>query len=703
MSSVETIDTPRITVSATYHGVTVSEDYRWLEDATSEETKAWTAAQRARTRGFLDSLPSYEAVRQRAQEIARAESVSWGRNSYGLRYEGPRRAGTAYLVLKREPTRQQPVLVALADLDDPAGVRIVVDPNVVDETGATTIDWFVPSPDGQLVAVSLSRNGTEDGTLHLFDVASGETVDINIPRVNSGTAGGSLAWAGDSSGFWYTRGAAPGERPAEDLAFFQQVWHHVVGEPLNHDGCEETGSLADPRIVEHFLDASRDGRWVMDRAQRGDSGDWQIFVRSQAAGGRWWQVADIADRCASAVLGDDALYLLSRADSPRGQVLRLPLTDGAAAAQAECVVPASDVTIEAIAVTDTQLWLLDIDGGPSSLRLCGLDGGDLRPVDVPPVCAIENLGTLDAHEVVYALESFTSPRIWWRARDGAPPQRTALADEAAFDLSRYEVRREFATSRDGTRVPISVVSGPGVRRDGSAAALLTGYGGFGISLKPRFDLSALLWLEQDGVLAVANLRGGGEYGEEWHDGGRLTAKQNVFDDFAACARHLVDSGITSSGRLAIMGGSNGGLLMGAILTQHPELARVVVAMVPVMDMLRDELHPNGAFVAEELGTVHNREQFAALLAYSPYHNVRDGIAYPATLLTGGEFDPRVDAYHPKKMAARLQAATAGEQPILLRVDSGGHGIGSPLSEIVAKLADTYTFIFDRLGIVYRSP
>jgi prolyl oligopeptidase len=699
MTSAETIDTPRVTVSTTYHGVTVTEDYRWLEDGASAEAKAWSAAQNAQARAFLESRPCYEAVRRRAREIAEAESVGWGRASYGG-FEGPRRAGGAYLVLKREPPKQQPILVALADLDDVAGAWVVVDPNTLDETGATTIDWFVPSPDGRLVAVSLSSHGTEDGTLHLFDIASGERVDVAIPRVNGGTAGGSLAWAGDSSGFWYTRGPAPSERPPEDLAFFQQVWHHVVGEPLDRDRCQGPGPLADPRIVEHRLDASPDGRWVMDQAQKGDGGEWQVFVRPQR-GGDWWLLADIPDKCVDAVFGADALYLLSRARSPHGEVLRLSLADGVTVAQAACVVPPADTTIEGLAATQRRLWLLDIDGGPSSLRVCDLDGANLTEVDVPPVCAIESLGVLGAHEVVYATESFTRPRVWWRAADGASPRPTALADETPFDLSRYQVQREFATSADGTRVPMTLLSAPDIRRDGSAVALLTGYGGFGISLKPRFDLTRLLWLEQGGVFAVANLRGGGEYGEEWHHGGRLTAKQHVFDDFIACARHLIDSGVTSSERLAIIGGSNGGLLMGAILTQHPELARVVVALVPVMDMLRAELHPNGTFVAVELGSVQDREQFEALLAYSPYHNVRDGIAYPATLLTGGELDPRVDAYHPKKMTARLQAATAGEEPILLRLDAGGHGVGSSLDEAIAKLTDTYTFIFDRLGIAYR--
>ena len=328
MASTEKIDTPRIPVSTTYHGVTVTEDYRWLEDAASQATKAWTAAQNAESQAFLESLPCYDAVRRRAEELTKAESVAWGRGSYGTGFEGPQRAGAAYFLLKREPPKQQPFLVALTDLDDASGARVVVDPNSIDETGATTIDWFVPSPDGRLVAVSLSSHGTEDGTLHLFSTASGELVDVRIPRVHGGTAGGSLAWAGDSTGFWYTRGPAEGERPAEELPFFQEVWHHVIGEPLDRDRRDQPGPLADPKIVEHYLGASPDGRWVIDQTQKGDGGEWQVFLRPQHSGD-WWQVAGISDKCVGAAFGGDALYLLSCAGSPRGQVLRLPVTDGA--------------------------------------------------------------------------------------------------------------------------------------------------------------------------------------------------------------------------------------------------------------------------------------------------------------------------------------------------------------------------------------
>jgi prolyl oligopeptidase len=701
MAAVE-IETPRTRVTSTYHGVEVTEDYRWLEDAASPEVRAWTAAQNARSRELLDALPAHEAVRRRVEEIVKADSVSWGRLSFDETYEGPQRAGSAYLVLKREPPRQQPFLVALASLDDVSGARVVVDPNAIDASGATTIDWFAPSPDGRLVAVSLSAHGSEEGTLHIFEVASGAQVDVIVPRVNMGTTGGSLAWAGDSSAFWYTRGPAPGERADEDSEFFQEVWRHAIGEPLERDRPNGPGDVAVPRIVEHELTASADGRWLMDRAQVGDSGRWQVFVRPQRDGD-WWQVADIPDACVSAVFGGDSVYLLARAGAPRGRVLRLPLAAGATVAQAECVVPASDVTIESIAVAGSRLWLLDMEGGPSGLRVCDADGRNPVRVDVPPVSAIESLGALDADEVAYVVQSFTRPRVWWRGGGDGRPRPTALADECAFDLAAFDVRREHATSADGTQVPMTIVSPPGAPRDGSAPALLTAYGGFGVSLKPRFDAVHLLWLERGGVLAVANLRGGGEFGEEWHHAGRLTGKQNVFDDFAACARHLVASGVTSAGRLALMGGSNGGLLMCATLTQHPELARVVVALVPVTDMLRAELHPNGAFVSGELGTVADRAQFEAMRAYSPYHNVQDGIAYPATLLTGGENDPRVDAYHPKKMAARLQAATSGAEPILLRVAEGGHGLSSSLDEDVAELADIYAFVFDRVGVDARRP
>lgn len=692
MAEPERIETRRAPVTTTYHGVEVSEDYRWLEDADSEETRGWTAAQHDRTMAYLRGLPFHEDVRRRAEEILEAGSTSYG---------APKRAADTYFVLAYRPPKQQPFLITLTDLADASTERELVDPNAIDPSGATTIDWYVPSPDGRLVAVSLSSHGSEDGTLHLYDVATGDLVDVQIPRVNSGTAGGSLAWRPDSAGFWYTRHPSANEHPDEDEGFFQEVWHHEIG--ASRDRPELAAVFADNRIVENFLSSSPDGRWTLDRAQKGDGGEWQVFAHPPDGGG-WWMLADIADEIVDAVVGPDAIFLLSLKDAPHGRILELALTPGATVADAVSVVPESETTIEGLAVTDGRLWVLDMDGGQSGLRTFGHDGEPIQSIALPPVCAIDRLTGVGPDEVAYSVETFVSPRSWWVATDsGAAPRRTVLDTTTPLDFSGFEVRRVFATSDDGTQVPVNLIARIGVLDAGPAPAMLTAYGGYGISMKPWFVPGRLLWVEQGAVLAVANIRGGGEYGREWHHAGRLLTKQNCFDDFAACARHLVSTGVTTTDQLVIRGGSNGGLLMGAVLVQHPDIARAVIAEVPVLDMLRVELHPNGAFNVVEFGTVDDPDLFAAMYAYSPYHRVVDGTPYPAVLLTAGEFDPRVDASHAKKMAARLQAATSSDHPVLLRVESGGHGIGQSLDQSIGLLTDVHAFAFAQLGITPTTP
>jgi prolyl oligopeptidase len=387
-------------------------------------------------------------------------------------------------------------------------------------------------------------------------------------------------------------------------------------------------------------------------------------------------------------------------------VLRLPLTSGATIAEAHEVVPASQAVIDEIAVTGGTVWVVDMDGGPQQVRRFDLDGGPLPPVEIPPVSSVSSffgrLSRLGPDQVAWRCESFTQPAAWWVTGDGGAPRLTALRTTTSVDLSGYVVTREFATSQDGTRVPISVIAAPGTPRDGTAPALLVGYGGYNISLGPWYDAERLLWLEQGGVYAVANIRGGGEYGEEWHHAGRLTHKQNCFDDFIACADHLVSTGITSRDLLAILGGSNGGLLMGAVLTQRPDIAQVVVAAVPVMDSLRSETTTNGLYNTAEFGSVEDPEEFKAMLDYSPYHNVADGTDYPSVLLTAGENDTRVDAWHAKKMTARLQAATTSGRPVLLRMESGGH-LGGSLDQAIDESTDLHAFMFDQLELGYRDP
>jgi len=684
MNELPVVRAAQVPVTDTFHGVDVTEEYRWLEDASSAETIAWTRAQQLRSSTYFGGIPWRDALRARVEQLLRSGTTTYKRLSSG---------GSTFFALKVQAPRQHPFLVALTDLDDPAAERVVVDPDVIDPSGETAIDFFVPSPDGKRVAVSLSEHGTEDGTLHVYDVDRGEVVDQPIPHVN--LMGGSVAWRHDGSGFWYTRCADP-------AGFRQQVWFRELGD--TPDRVDLAGPFADERIAENYLSASPDGRWVMDRVQKGDGGEWQVFLRRQGADSRWRQVAGIPDKCVQAVLGTDALYLLSFRDAPHGKVLRLPLASGTTVADADEVVPTGDTVIEDIAVTRDTVWVADMDGGPQQVRAFDGKGGLLPRVEIGPMRSVSSLSarltTLGQDLIAWSLESFTEPAAWWVAGRGGAPRSTALRTTTPVDLSGYEATREFATSKDGTRVPLNVIAAPGTPRDGSAPALLTAYGGYGISRVPRFDPELLLWLEQGGVYAVANIRGGGEFGEEWHHAGRLAAKQNSFDDFIACADHMHSSGITSRERLAIMGGSNGGLLMGAVLTQRPDIARAVLAAVPVMDSLRAETTTNGRFNTPEYGTVQDPELFTALLAYSPYHNVVDATPYPAVLLAAGQNDTRVDAWHAKKMAARLQQATSSGRPVLLRLESAGHLAGS-LDQVIDKTTDRYAFLFDQLGLGYR--
>ncbi len=685
MTELPTVRAARVPVTDTYHGVEVTEDYRWLENASSAETIAWTRSQRQRTRDYFDGIAWRDALRTRVARLLRADRTRYGR---------PVSGGSTFFALKEQSPRQRPFLVALTDLDDLATERVVLDPVAVDPSGETSIDFFVPSPDGSRVAVSLSEHGTEDGSLYVYDTVSGKAIGEPIPHVNV-MGGGSAAWRHDGSGLWYTLCADP-------AGFRQQVWFRELGGAPDY--VDLAGGFADEQIAEHFLSTSPDGRWVLDRVQRGDGGEWQIFLRGQGDGDSWWRLADIPDRCVDAMFGPDALYLVSRRDAPNGKVLRLPLTGGATVADAREIVPASDLTIADLAVTRGTVWVVLMDGGPQRVRAFDTSGNPLPAVPVPPMSSVSSysarLSVLGPDRVAWSRESYTEPATWWVAADGAAPRPTALRTTTPVDLSGYQVTREFATSKDGTRVPLTVIAAPGTPRDGSAPALLTAYGGYAISLVPRFDPELLLWLEQGGVYAVANIRGGGEYGDAWHQAGRLAAKQNCYDDFLACADHLHSARITSRERLAIRGGSNGGLLMGAVLTQRPGIARAVIAQVPVMDSLRAETTTNGRFNTAEFGTVEDPEQCAALLAYSPYHNVTDGAAYPAVLLTAGENDTRVDAWHAKKMAARLQAATSSDQPVLLLMKTTGH-LGGSLDQVIDETTDEYAFLFSELDLGYR--
>ncbi len=683
--------TPRKPVVDQYWGVKVTDEYRWLERWSDPAVRRWSDAQNAVTRAALDTLPGRAAIGKRIEALVRGASVEFG----GL----VKRPGVLFAA-RVDPAQQQPQIVTLASPDDPASARVLVDPNVLDPTGHTSVDFAEPSRDGKLLAVSLSSGGSESGNVHVYEVATGKQVFETVPRVNGGTAGGSVAWNGGGTGFFYTRYPRAGERPPADVDFFQQVYYHALGTPTEKDvyciGKEF------PRIAETRLETSDDGSAVLAQVANGDGGEFAFYLRRSE--GPWLQVATFADRIVGAVFApDSSLLLISHLGAPRGKVLRLPPGETKLAA-ATVIVPESDWVIEGIVPAATRLYLTEILGGPSRVRSIGLDGTQAVTLPVPEASSVWQVVRDQGDAVLLDVEGYLSPAAWYRWAPGAGTlARTALAKTSVAELSDCEALRETATSKDGTKVPLTVIRRQGTKLDGSNPTLLEGYGGFNVAIRPSFSDSRRLWLEQGGVVAIANLRGGSELGETWHEAGKLTRKQNVFDDFIACARFLISAGYASPKTLAIEGGSNGGLLMGAALTQAPELFRAVITHVGIYDMLRNELTPNGTFNITEYGTVKDEAQFAALYAYSPYHHVKDGAKYPAVLFLTGANDPRVDPMNSRKMVARLQAATASGEPILLRTSGGtGHGGGTPLSERIVQLTDLYAFLFHHLGVSYRT-
>ena len=560
------------------------------------------------------------------------------------------------------------------------------------------------------LAVCLSEHGSEEGTLHFYQTDSGQPLPDRIPRVQYPTGGGSVAWTPDSKTVFYTRYPQAGEKPPADLNFFQQIYCHQLGTPVSTDTYSAGRDF--PRIAEIELHTSRDGRWLLASVANGDGGEFAHHLRDLHRGthATWRQLTRFEDSIKEVAFGCDgtSLYLRSVKNAPRGKILRLPLAGSSAVQDAELIVPESEAAIEGLTTTTNYLFVEDLMGGPSRIRRFDLTGKRGCVLPLPATSGVGQMLALEQRpaddRVLLLKTSYTEPAAWYlydpAAAGGAGSlAKTALFGTSPVDFSDIEEVREFAVGKDGVKIPVNILRRKGTKLEGSNPALLTGYGGYGISLRPAFNFANRLWFDRGGLLVIANLRGGGEYGEEWHLAGNLTRKQTVFDDFAACARHLIARGYTRPEKLAVEGGSNGGLLMGAFLTQHPDLARAVVAHVGIYDMLRVELDPNGAFNVTEFGTVKDPAQFQALHAYSPYHHVSAGTRYPAVFFLAGETDGRVNPAHSRKMTARLQAATGSGWPVLVRLSAAsGHGMGTALTERIAQKADVLAFLFDQLAM-----
>jgi len=677
----------------TYHDVSVADPYQWLEDWSSSEVKNWSVRQNEVARGFLDGLPNRDEIARRVDSVMSADTVSY--------YSGQRIGDKAWF-MKYAPPKQQPFLVEVDADGNKASERIVFDPATADKSGSTSVEWFHVSPNGKLVAIALTVAGAEIADLHIFDLATGKQVDEVVPRVNGPTAGGDLGWDADSAGFYYTRYPRDGEKSAEDQNFYQQLWHRKLGTPLSTDNYE-IGELFD-RIAEIRVKIHEASGKALVTMQYGDSGRFQLYLRETNRS--WFQLSDYEDKLVQAEFIDEStLLVLSRNMAPRGKFMRMDISQlprtrlSLAIAEPEDAFASNFYGDPTFIVHANRIYAKTLSGGPEQLRVFDLQG---QPQAAPKM-EVSGVGQIIPWDdgVMLRQSSYLSPNSWLLV-DGTHTSRHPLSSTSAVDFSDYKVVREFARSLDGTRVPVNIIMAKNSKRDGNNPMLLTGYGGYGISMSPRFRPTLKVWLEQGGMFAQANLRGGGEYGEEWHQQGMLDRKQNVFDDFHAAMRMLIDAKYTSANKLVIEGGSNGGLLMGAMIVQHPQDFRATVSHVGVYDSVRSELSPNGAFNIPEYGTVADPVLFKALYAYSPYHNVKEA-AYPSILFMTGENDGRVDPMHSRKMTAALQHANTSKNPIFLRTSGNtGHGAGTPLRETISQQVDRLAFMFNSLGMQYKT-
>jgi prolyl oligopeptidase len=699
---------PKHPVEQRYGEMTFVDNYQWLENFEDPAVKAWVAEENKLTRSVLDNVPGREALAKKLDALYKAPRLSY----FGL----TERAGKLF-ALKNAPPKEQPTLVVFDSPTDGKSERIVFDPNKSDAKGAVSMDWYVPSHDAKLVAISLSQHGSEDGSVHVFDTTTGKELGDVVPRVQYPTAGGSVAWTPDGTGFWYTRYPQGDERPKEDANFYQQVYFHKLGTPPSSDTYVVGKEF--PRIAETTLQTSDDGKYVLAAVRNGDGGEVGHWLRKPD--GSWTQVTRFQDKIPLVEFGGDgALYLMSHDNAPNGKILRVPLDNPKLSAaqtvidttKAEPPLPDSlkaaktapvenrkrPMSIDGFVAGKTRLYVAMMSGGPSELLTFDRSGKPLGAIPILPVSAVYEMVRVGSDDMLFRNGSFTEPPEWYRYA-GATKKvtKTPLRTITPADFSDTVVVREMATSKDGTKVPVNIVYRKGTKLDGSNPTILSGYGGYSISSRPGASLRSRIWLDSGGIIAVANTRGGGEFGKAWHEAGRMLKKQNVFDDFAACAQHLIGRKYTSASKLAIEGGSNGGLLMGVQITQHPELYRAVVSHVGIYDVPRWLDTPNGVFNTTEFGSPKNPEELRAFMAYSPYHHVKNGTAYPAVLLLHGDHDGRVDPMNSRKFAARLQEATSSPRPILLRTTStAGHGIGSGLSEVVALQTDVLSFLFREL-------
>jgi len=671
-------------VEDTVQGHKIVDRYRYLENGDDPDTKQYVEQELAYTRTVLDPLPGRDSINARLSQLLTIGTVG-----------APQIGGNYYFYTRREGNQNQPVLYVREGLK--SADRVLVDVNKMSTDGTVALDWWFPADDGKYVAYGTSPNGSEESTLRIVESATGKLLPDTIER----TRFASVAWKKDNSGLYYTRHPKKGDVPAGEEVYHVKVFYHEMGS----DPAKDALIFGEGRNAQDIpgVGLSEDGRWLLITVFQGWSKS-EMYLQDLASKNPPVELTTGKEFLYSADFFKGKLYITTNEDAPHYRVFVADATNPKRENWKE-LIPPSDAVLQGASVTGGKLFAQYEHNASSELKVFDLGGKKLADIPLPTIGTVFAIGgKWDSNEVFFGFQSYTVPPSVYRYDlNGGKTSLWAKVDAPSIDPSAFEVQQVWYNSKDGTRVPMFVVSKKGIEKNGKNPVLLTGYGGFNVSETPTFSRSMYLWMEHGGIYAVANLRGGAEFGEDWHRAGMLEKKQNVFDDFISAAEYLIAQKYTDKDHLSILGGSNGGLLMGAMITQRPDLFRAVVCAVPLLDMLRYQNFQIAKLWIPEYGSAEDPKQFDFIYAYSPYHHVKEGQEYPAILFMTADTDTRVDPMHAKKMAALMQAeaknGASKEKPILLRIETkAGHGQGKPVTKQIEENTDMYSFLFWQLGV-----
>jgi prolyl oligopeptidase len=667
----------------TYHGLAVPDPYRWLEDPHAPESQAWIEAQNQVTFGYLEQLPGRDQLQQRLTEL-------WNYERYGI----PFKRGDRYFFYKNDGLQNQSVLYTLPTLE--AEPTVLLDPNTLSADGTVALSAVAISENGAYLAYGLSASGSDWVEWQVRDIASGKDFDDHLKWVKFSGA----AWTHDHQGWFYSRYDEPdATTKLEAVNYYQKLYYHRLGTPQSEDVL--VYERPDQKEWGFSGGVTDDGRYLVISVWRGTDPRNLVFYKDLSSPDNPVVELISAFEAEFSYVGNEGTRFWFRTDldAPKGRLLAIDLADPDRDHWQAVISEAAD-TLQDVSLLNHQFVVDYLSDARSQVKIFDLQGQFVREVALPGIGSVGGFnGKREDTETFYSFTSFTTPSTIYRYDLVTGESQLYRQPQVNFDPDIYTTTQVFYPSADGTRVPMFITHKQGLELNGQNPTLLYGYGGFSISLTPSFSVSNLVWLELGGVYAVPNLRGGGEYGEDWHLAGTKLNKQNVFDDFIAAAEWLIAQGYTHRDRLAIMGGSNGGLLVGACMTQRPDLFAAALPAVGVMDMLRFNQFTIGWAWESDYGSPQDEVEFKALYAYSPLHNLKLGTAYPATMITTADHDDRVVPAHSFKFAAALQAAHQGEAPVLIRIETkAGHGAGKPTAKVIEEVRDRWAFLADNLGI-----